>query len=50
MNIAIVGATGLVGKMFLEVLEERNFLHNKIYLLHQNHLLESKLNLIIKIT
>ena len=32
MNIAIVGATGLVGKMFLEILEERNFLYNKIYL------------------
>lgn len=32
MNIAIVGATGLVGKMFLEILEERNFLYDKIYL------------------
>jgi aspartate-semialdehyde dehydrogenase len=24
-NIAIVGATGLVGRMFIKVLEERNF-------------------------
>ena len=32
MNLAIVGATGLVGKTFLEILEERNFLYNKIYL------------------
>ena len=32
MNLAIVGVTGLVGKMFLEILEERNFLYNKIYL------------------
>lgn len=31
-NIAIVGATGLVGRTFLKVLEERNFPVNKLYL------------------
>ncbi len=32
LNIAIVGATGLVGRTFLKVLEERNFEINKLYL------------------
>lgn len=31
-NIAIVGATGLVGKTFLKVLEEKNIKINKLYL------------------
>lgn len=31
INIAIVGATGMVGRTFLKVLEERNFPYNKIY-------------------
>lgn len=30
-NIAIVGATGMVGRTFLKVLEERNFPYNNIY-------------------
>jgi len=31
MRVAIVGATGLVGKKMLEILEERNFPLSKIY-------------------
>ncbi|ERI89588.1 aspartate-semialdehyde dehydrogenase [Clostridiales bacterium oral taxon 876 str. F0540] len=31
-NVAIVGATGMVGRKFLEVLEERNFPVEKLYL------------------
>ena len=31
-NVAIVGATGLVGQTFLKVLEERNFPVEKLYL------------------
>ena len=31
LNIAVVGATGLVGKMFLQVLEERDVPINKVY-------------------
>jgi len=31
VNIAIVGATGMVGRTFLKVLEERDFPFNKIY-------------------
>ncbi len=33
-RIAILGATGEVGKAFLQVLEERNFPIEKIYLLN----------------
>ena len=32
INLAIVGATGLVGSKFLEVLEERNIEINNLYL------------------
>lgn len=32
INLAIVGATGLVGRTFLKVLEERNFPFNNLYL------------------
>ncbi|MDR1150570.1 MAG: aspartate-semialdehyde dehydrogenase [Clostridiales bacterium] len=32
MNIAIIGATGLVGGMFLKILEERNFKIDKLFL------------------
>jgi aspartate-semialdehyde dehydrogenase len=32
-NIAIVGATGLVGQALIEILEERNFPIKKLYLL-----------------
>ena len=31
-NIAIVGATGNVGRKFLEILEERNFPIKELYL------------------
>ena len=31
VNIAVVGATGMVGRTFLKVLEERDFPYNKIY-------------------
>ncbi len=31
VNIAIVGATGMVGRTFLKVLEERNFPYDKLY-------------------
>ncbi len=33
VNVAIVGATGMVGRMFIRVLEERNFPVGKIHLL-----------------
>ncbi|WP_197035204.1 aspartate-semialdehyde dehydrogenase [Oceanivirga salmonicida] len=32
LNVAIVGATGLVGRTFLKILEERDFPINKLYL------------------
>lgn len=32
INVAIVGATGVVGRMFLKILEERNFPIDKLYL------------------
>ena len=32
LNVAVVGATGLVGRTMLKVLEERNFPINKLYL------------------
>lgn len=32
MKIAIVGATGLVGRTFLKVLEERNFNLTELFL------------------
>ncbi len=31
-NVAVVGATGKIGRTFLKVLEERNFPVNNIYL------------------
>ena len=31
-NVAVVGATGNVGRKFLEILEERNFPINELYL------------------
>lgn len=31
VNVAIVGATGLVGQTFLKVLEERNFPIRELY-------------------
>ena len=32
VNIGIVGATGMVGRNFLKIMEERNFPVNKLYL------------------
>ena len=32
VNLAVVGATGMVGRKFLEVLEQRNFPINELYL------------------
>ena len=32
VNVAIVGATGMVGRTFLKVLEERKFPINNLYL------------------
>ena len=32
INIAIVGATGLVGRTFLKVIEERNIQFDNLYL------------------
>ena len=32
-NLAIVGATGMVGRTFLKILEERNFPIDNLYLL-----------------
>ena len=32
-NVAIVGATGLVGRTFLKVLEERDFPFENIYMM-----------------
>ena len=32
-NIAVIGATGLVGQTIIEILQERNFPVNKLYLL-----------------
>lgn len=37
MHIAIVGATGLVGRMMLKVLQERNFPITKLTLLASNN-------------
>ena len=32
VNVALVGATGMVGRTFIKVLEERNFPINNIYM------------------
>ena len=42
-NIAIVGATGMVGRKFIEVLEEKNFPVNKLYLFASKKSAGSKL-------
>ena len=44
MNIAIVGATGNVGRKILEVLEKKEFLIENIYLLASNKSKGSKIN------
>ena len=42
MRIAIVGATGLVGRTFLKVLEERDFEITELIFLHQREVQEIK--------
>lgn len=37
VNIAVVGATGLVGRTFLKVLEDRNFPYDNIYCFASKH-------------
>ena len=44
MNIAIVGATGNVGRKILEVLEKKNFKVDNLYLLASSKSLGSSLN------
>lgn len=43
-NIAIVGATGMVGRTFLKVLEERNFPIDNLYLLASSRSCGTKVN------
>lgn len=43
-NIAIVGATGMVGRTFLKVLEERNFPIDNLYLLASSRSCGTKIN------
>ena len=43
-NIAIVGATGNVGRKLLEILEERNFPIKNLYLFASKKSVGSKLN------
>jgi len=42
-NVAIVGATGIVGQEFIKILEERNFPMNSIRLYASNHSANTKL-------
>jgi len=44
MNIAIVGATGNVGRKLLEVLEKLDFKFNKLYLIASNQSIGKKIN------
>jgi len=44
MNIAIVGATGNVGRKILEVLEKLNFKFEKLYLIASNKSIGKKIN------
>ncbi len=48
MNIAIVGATGNVGRKLLEVLEKLNFKFNQLYLIASDKSIGKKLALKIK--
>ena len=42
-NVAIVGATGMVGRQFIEILQERNFEINNIYFFASKRSADSKL-------
>lgn len=44
VNIAVVGATGMVGRTFLKILEERDFPIDKLYLFASKKSAGSKLN------
>ena len=50
MNIAIVGATGNVGRKLLEVIEKLNFKFSELYLIASDKVLEKKLILKTKPT
>jgi len=43
INLAIVGATGMVGRTFLKILEERDFPYNNLYLFASKNSAGSKL-------
>jgi aspartate-semialdehyde dehydrogenase len=43
VNIAVVGATGMVGRNFLKILDERNFPINNLYLFSSEKSAGSKL-------
>ncbi len=43
INLAVVGATGMVGRTFLKVLEERDFPYNNLYLFASKNSAGSKL-------
>ncbi|MDM8533692.1 aspartate-semialdehyde dehydrogenase [Clostridiaceae bacterium HSG29] len=43
INLAVVGATGMVGRTFLKVLEERNFPYDNLYLFASKNSAGSKL-------
>ena len=49
MNIAIVGATGNVGRKLLEVIEKLNFKFSELYLIASNKSVGKKLLLKIKL-
>jgi len=44
MNIAIIGATGNVGRKILEVIEKLNFKFNQLYLIASNQSIGKKIN------
>ena len=44
VNLAVVGATGLVGSMMLEVLSEENFPIDKLYLFGSKNSHGEKIN------
>ena len=50
MNIAIVGATGNVGRKLLEVIEKLNFEFSELYLIASDKSVGKKLLLKIKLT
>ena len=41
VNLAVVGATGMVGRTFLKVLKEKNFPIDNLYPVSYTHLIHS---------